>query len=206
MQKAAGLPGPVKDMLRLVLAEVERAPRGERKKAAVQQMWLRMEAARRLAKTLGLPVDKWWLTVIKEVEASDDPLKVLKKYLGVREARRRKAEARPDPSLAAAEVEERLTLFDRVVREVLKDPEGIEKAIYKRTEFFEAFYKWAKSALRGDLPERLGVKLRSALEVAYYCRPGGLMYAAKEAEEQKKPLPPEHPAVYAVKNYAKTWL
>jgi hypothetical protein len=33
-----------------------------------------------------------------------------------------------------------------------------------------------------------------------------LMYAAKEAEEQKKPLPPEHPAVHAVKNYAKTWL
>jgi hypothetical protein len=206
MQKAAGLPGAVRDMLRLVLAEVERAPQRERKKAAVQQMWLRLDTAKRLAKTLKMPVDSWWLSIIKEVEASDDPLEVLKKYLGVREARRRKAEARPDPSLATAEVEERLALFDRVVREVLRDPEGVEKAVHKKAEFFEAFYKWAKSALRRDLPERLGAKLRSALEVAYYCRPGGLMYAAKEAEEQKKPLPPELPAVYAVKNYAKTWL
>ena len=45
-------------------------------------MWLRMEAARRLAKTLGLPVDKWWLAIAKEVEASGDPLEVLRRYLG----------------------------------------------------------------------------------------------------------------------------
>jgi hypothetical protein len=280
-QRPAGLPEPVRDMLRVVFAEVERAPRGERRKAAVQQMWLRMEAARRLAKALDLPVDKWWMAIAKEVEASGDPLEVLRRYLGGevpkipssnlfgdlmgrllaeaktpeefkrlwwlrREALRRAAANKyerelvdyisrvvdadpgfaaklaemaargrrveipapepPDPSLAAAEVEERLALFEFQLEEVLRDPDGVEKAIYKRAEFFEAFYKWAKSALRGDLPERLGAKLRSALEVAYYCRPGGLMYAAKEAEEQKKPLPPEHPAVYAVKNYAKTWL
>jgi len=280
-QKPAGLPEPVRDMLRLVYSEVQKTPRGERKKAAVQLMWLRMEAARRLAKALDLPVDKWWLAIIKEVEASGDPLEALRRYLGGevpkipssnlfgdlmgrllaeaktseefrrlwwmrREALRRAAANKyerelvdyisrvvdsdpdfaaklaemaargqkveipapepPDPDLAEAEVEEKLALFDKTVEEVLKDPEGVEKAIYKRAEFFETFYRWAKSALRGDLPERLGAKLRSALEVAYYCRPGGLMYAAKDAEEQKKPLPPEHPAVYAVKNYAKTWL
>jgi hypothetical protein len=280
-QKPAGLPEPVRDMLRVVFAEVEKAPRGERKKAAVQQMWLRMEAARKLAKALDLPVDKWWMAIAKEVEASGDPLEALRRYLGGevpkilssnlfgdlmgrllaeaktpeefkrlwwlrREALRRAAANKyerelvdyisrivdadpeaarklaemaargqrveipapepPDPGLAAVEVEERLVLFDKAVEDVLRDPEGVEKAIYKRAEFFEAFYKWAKSALRGDLPERLGAKLKSALEVAYYCRPGGLMYAAKEAEERRKPLPPEHPAVYAVKNYAKTWL
>jgi hypothetical protein len=280
-QKPAGLPEPVRDMLRLVFAEVQKTPRGERKKAAVQLMWLRMEAARELAKALDLPVDKWWIAIIKEVEASGDPLEALRRYLGGevpkitssnlfgdlmgrvlaeaktpeefrrlwwmrREALRRAAADKyerelvnyisrvvdadpelaaklaemaargqrveipapepPDPDLAEAEVEERLALFDKTVEDVLRDPEGVEKAIYKRAEFFEAFYKWAKSALRGDLPERLGAKLKSALEVAYYCRPGGLMYAAKEAEEQKKPLPPEHPAVFALKNYAKTWL
>jgi hypothetical protein len=31
-----------------------------------------------------------------------------------------------DPSLTAAEVEERLTLFDKVVEEVLRDLEGVE--------------------------------------------------------------------------------
>jgi hypothetical protein len=279
--KPAGLPEPVRDMLRLVYSEVQKTPRGERKKAAVQLMWLRMEAARKLAKALDLPVDKWWLAITKEVEASEDPLEVLRRYLGGevpkipssnlfgdligrllaeaktpeefkrlwwlrREALRRAAANKyerelvdyisrvvdadpdfamklaemaargqrveipapepPDPGLAAAEVEERLALFDKAVEDVLRDPEGVERAIYKRAEFFEAFYKWAKSALRGDLPERLGAKLKSALEVAYYCRPGGLMYAAKEAEERRKPPPPEHPAVYAVKNYAKTWL
>jgi len=280
-QKPAGLPEPVRDMLRLVYSEVQKTPRGERKKAAVQLMWLRMEAARKLAKALDLPVDKWWIAIIKEVEASGDPLEAMRRYLGGevpkitssnlfgdlmgrvlaeaktpeefrrlwwmrREALRRAAADKyerelvnyisrvvdadpelaaklaemaargqrveipapepPDPDLAEAEVEERLALFDKTVEDVLRDPEGVEKAIYKRAEFFDAFYRWAKSALRGDLPERLGAKLKSALEVAYYCRPGGLMYAAKEAEEQKKPLPPEHPAVYAVKNYAKTWL
>jgi len=280
-QKPAGLPEPVRDMLRVVFAEVEKTPRGERKKVAVQQMWLRMEAARRLAKALDLPVDKWWLAIIKEVEASGDPLEALRRYVGGevpkapssnlfgdlmgklladakapeefkrlwwlrREALRRAAANKyerelvdyisrvvdadpgfamklaemaargqrveipapepPDPELAEAEVEERLALFDKAVEEVLRDPEGVERGVYKKAEFFEAFYRWAKSALRGDLPEGLGAKLRSALEVAYYCRPGGLMYAAKEAEEQRKPLPPEHPSVYAVKNYAKTWL
>ena len=280
-QRPAGLPEPVRDMLRVVFAEVEKAPRRERRKAAVQQMWLRMDAARKLAKALDLPVDKWWMAIAKEVEASDDPLEVLRRYLGGevpklpasslfgdlmgrlladaktpeefkrlwwmrREALRRAAANKyerelvdyisrivdadpdfamklaemaargqrvgipapepPDPSLAVVEVEERLALFDKAVVEALRDPEGVERGIYKRAEFFEAFYKWAKSALRGDLPERLGARLRSALEVAYYCRPGGLMYAAKEAEERRKLLPPEHPAVYAVKNYAKTWL
>jgi hypothetical protein len=171
-------------------------------------MWLRMEAAQRLAKRLRMPVDKWWMAVAKEVEASGDPLEVLRRYLGGEEAPAeaggQKAEAPEPPDLRL--VEERLALFDKAVEDVLKDEEGVERGVYKRAEFFEAFYQWAKSALRGDLPERLGAKLRSALEVAYYCRPGGLMYAAKEAEEQKKPLPPEHPAVYAVKRYAKTWL
>jgi hypothetical protein len=191
----------------MVLAEVLKAPPGERKRVAVQQMWLRMEAAQGLAKTLGLPVAKWWLAVIKEVEASGDPLEVLRRYLGGEvptEARRRRAEAPPDLRL----VEEKFAIFDRVVMEVLRDPEGVEKAIFKRVKFFEAFYQWAKSTLLrgGGLPESVGAKLRAALEVAYYCRPGGLMQAAKEAEEQKRPLPPEHPAVFAVRSYAKTWL
>ena len=277
-QRPAGLPEAVRDMLRVVAEEVGRAPRGERRRAAVQQLWLRMEAARRLAKELKLPVDRWWLAIIKEVEVSDDPLAVLRRYAEGGEAPRvraadRFAEAaaqvlkeagtpqglrrlwwlrrgllqraadgayerelvshissiveedpeeawrlleaaasgrrpevrRPRPEEEGAgvlEVEERLALFDKVVEEVLRDPEGVERGVYKRAEFFEAFYRWAKSALRGDLPESLGARLRSALETAYYCRPGGLLYAAKEG----KPLPPEHPGVYAVKNYAKTWL
>ncbi len=81
-QKPAGLPELVRDMWRVVFAEMERAPRRGRKRVAVQQMWLRMEAARRLAKALDLPVDKWWMAIAKEVEASGDPLEVLRRYLG----------------------------------------------------------------------------------------------------------------------------
>jgi hypothetical protein len=196
------LPVLAREMLRLVFTEVGRAPRSRQKRVAVQQMWMRMEAARRLARALDLPVDRWWMAIAEEVEASDDPLEVLRRYIAGEvpaEARRREAH---DLRL----VEERLALFDRVVEEVLRDPEGVERGVYKRAEFFEAFYKWARSALRGELPEGLGVKLRSALEVAYYCRPGGLMYAIREVERLGKPLPPEHPAVYAVRRYAKTWL
>jgi len=205
--KLAGLPGAVRDMLQMVLKEVIRAPQEERRRVAVQQMWLRMEAAMGLAKRLKMPVDRWWLAMIKEVESAEDPLEVLRRYLGGEVPRRQRAEAPAEPPDLRL-LEERLSLFDKMVKEVLRDPEGVEKAIYKKAEFFEGFYHWAKSALRGDLPEGLGAKLRSALEVAYYSRPGGLMQAAKEAEEQRKPLPPEHqhPSIYAVKRYAKTWL
>jgi hypothetical protein len=196
------LPVLARKLLRLVFIEVWRAPPSRRKKVAVRQMWMRMEAARRLAKALDLPVDRWWMAIAEEVEASDDPLEVLRRYL-IREepAEAERAEA-PDLRL----VEEKLALFDRILEEVLRDPEGVERGVYKRAEFFEAFYRWARSALRGDLPEGLGAKLRSALEVAHYCRPGGLMYAIREAERLGKPLPPEHPAVYAIRRYAKTWL
>jgi hypothetical protein len=49
-------------------------------------MWLRMDAARKLAKALDLPVDKWWMAIAKEVEASGDTLEVLRRYLGGKRA------------------------------------------------------------------------------------------------------------------------
>ncbi len=280
--KPTGLPEPVRGMLRLVYERAAAAPRSERRRVALSEMGLRAEAARRLAKELGAPVDAWWRAVEEEVARADDPLPVLRRYIegeappklpssplfgelmarllaeaktpegfrrlwwlrreGLRRAAASKyerelvdhitrlVEADPleamglaemaaagrrvevpapepaPPELAAAEVEERLALFDKVALDALRDPEGAEAGVYRRAEFFDAFYKWARS-VKTNLPESLGAKLRDAASAAYYCRPGGPMRAAEDALERRAPLPPgEHPGVHALRRYARTWL
>jgi catechol 2,3-dioxygenase-like lactoylglutathione lyase family enzyme len=281
-RRPTGLPEPVRGMLRLVYERAAAAPRSERRRIALSEMGLRAEAARRLAKELGAPVDAWWRAVEEEVARADDPLPVLRRYIEGeappklpssplfgelmaklladaktdeefrrlwwlrREALRRAAASKyerelvdhisrlvdsdpeaarrlaemaaagrrvevpaPEPAppeLAAAEVEEKLSVFDKVALDALRDPDGAERGIYKRAEFFDAFYKWARS-VKADLPESLGTKLRDAASAAYYCRPGGPMRAAEDVLERRAPLPPnEHPGVHALRRYAKTWL
>lgn len=97
---------------------------------------------------------------------------------------------------------ERLALFDNVIIQVMRDP----KSAGLRAPLFEAFYEWARRELeRGELPEALAVRLRDAMLVAKYCRPGGALHAAAEALEGA-PLPPGDPCLHAIKRYFSAYL
>jgi len=80
-QRPAGLPGPVRDMLTQVYLRVKSAPRSEKKTTALNELRLRMGTAKELAKSLGLPVDRWWESIMEEVAAAGDPEAVLRRYL-----------------------------------------------------------------------------------------------------------------------------
>jgi hypothetical protein len=80
-QKPAGLPEPVLGMLMQVYARVKSAPRSEKKAAALNELKLRFGTAKELAKSLGLPVDKWWESIMEEVAAAGDSEAVLRRYL-----------------------------------------------------------------------------------------------------------------------------
>jgi hypothetical protein len=80
-QKPAGLPEPVLGMLMQVYARVKSAPRSEKKAAALNELKLRLGTAKELAKSLGLPADKWWESIMEEVAAAGDPEAVLRRYV-----------------------------------------------------------------------------------------------------------------------------
>ncbi|MEM1598627.1 MAG: hypothetical protein QXI07_08985 [Pyrobaculum sp.] len=70
------------DMLRQVYLAVRGEPRGERKRRALSELYLRLEAVRKLEKAEKRELVPLWMAVIKEVEAADDPLPVLERYVG----------------------------------------------------------------------------------------------------------------------------
>jgi hypothetical protein len=80
-QKPAGLPEPVLAMLMQVYAKVKSAPRSEKKAVALNELKLRLGTAKELAKSLDLPVDKWWESIMEEVAAAGDPEAVLRRYV-----------------------------------------------------------------------------------------------------------------------------
>jgi hypothetical protein len=80
-QKPAGLPEPVLGMLMHVYAKVKSAPRSEKKAVAPNELKLRLGTAKELAKSLDLPVDKWWESIMEEVAAAGDPETVLRRYV-----------------------------------------------------------------------------------------------------------------------------
>ena len=81
MKKPAGLPEPVVGMLMQVYARVKSAPRSEKKATALNELKLRLGTAKELAKSLGLPVDRWWESITDEVVTADDVEAVLRRYL-----------------------------------------------------------------------------------------------------------------------------
>jgi hypothetical protein len=81
MKKPAGLPEPVLGMLTQVYAKVKSAPRSEKKTVALNELKLRLGTAKELAKSLSLPVDKWWESIIEETAAASDPEAVLRRYV-----------------------------------------------------------------------------------------------------------------------------
>ncbi|MFZ8840988.1 MAG: hypothetical protein ACO2PM_19135, partial [Pyrobaculum sp.] len=80
MKKPAGLPEPVLGMLTQVYAKVKSAPRSEKKAVALNELKLRLGTAKELVKALGLPVDRWWESIIEEA-AAGDPEAVLRRYV-----------------------------------------------------------------------------------------------------------------------------
>jgi hypothetical protein len=80
-QKPTGLPEPVLAMLMQVYSRVRSAPRSEKKAVALNELKLRLGTAKELAKSLDLPVDRWWESIMEEVAATGDPEAVLRRYV-----------------------------------------------------------------------------------------------------------------------------
>jgi hypothetical protein len=161
-QKPAGLPEPVLGMLMQVYARVKSAPRSEKKAVALNELKLRLGTAKELAKSLGLPADKWWESIMEEAVAGD-PEAVLRRYVEGGEVPRvrtsdRFAEA---ASLVLAEARDaeglrRLWWVKRGF--LLRAAESkAEKEIVKAVDMYvekdpEAAFKLLKAVERGERP------------------------------------------------------
>ena len=162
-QKPASLPEPVLGMLMQVYARVKSAPRSEKKAAALNELKLRLGTAKELAKSLSLPADKWWESIMEEVAAAGDPEAVLRRYVEGGEVPRvrtsdRFAEA---ASLVLAEARDaeglrRLWWVKRGL--LLRAAESkAEKEIVKAVDMYverdpEAAFKLLKAVERGERP------------------------------------------------------
>jgi hypothetical protein len=163
-QKPAGLPEPVLGMLRQVYAKVKSAPRSEKKATALNELKLRLGTAKELAKSLGLPVDKWWESIMEEVAAAGDPEAVLRRYVEGGEVPRVKASDRfaEAASLVLKEARDaeglrRLWWVKRGL--LLRAAESkAEKEIVKAVDMYvekdpESAFKLLKAVERGERPQ-----------------------------------------------------
>jgi hypothetical protein len=162
-QKPAGLPEPVLGMLMQVYAKVKSAPRSEKKAAALNELKLRLGTAKELARSLGLPADKWWESIMEEVAAAGDPEAVLKRYVEGGEVPRvrtsdRFAEAASLVLKEARDAEELRRLWWVKRGLLLRAAESkAEKEIVKAVDMYvekdpEAAFKLLKAVERGERP------------------------------------------------------
>lgn len=162
-QKPAGLPEPVLGMLMQVYAKVKSAPRSEKKAEALNELKLRLDTAKELAKSLGLPADKWWESIMEEVAAAGDPEAVLRRYVEGGEVPRVKASDRFAEAaalvLAEARDAEGLRRLWWVKRGLLlrAAESKAEKEIVKAVDMYvekdpEAAFKLLKAVERGERP------------------------------------------------------
>jgi hypothetical protein len=150
-------------MLMQVYARVKSAPRSEKKAVALNELKLRLGTARELAKSLGLPVDKWWESIMEEA-AAGDPEAVLRRYLEGGEVPRVKASDRFAEAaalvLAEARDAEGLRRLWWVKRGLLlrAAESKAEKEIVKAVDMYverdpEAAFKLLKAVERGERPQ-----------------------------------------------------
>jgi hypothetical protein len=162
-QRPAGLPEPVLGMLMQVYAKVKSAPRSEKKTAALNELKLRLGTAKELAKSLGLPADKWWESIMEEVAAAGDPEAVLRRYVEGGEVPRvrtsdRFAEAASLVLAEARDAEELRRLWWVKRGLLLRAAESkAEKEIVKAVDMYverdpEAAFKLLKAVERGERP------------------------------------------------------
>jgi hypothetical protein len=162
LKKPAGLPEPVVGMLMQVYAKTKSAPRSEKKAAALNELKLRLGTAKELAKALGLPVDRWWESIMEEV-AAGDPEAVLRRYVEGGEVPRVKASDRfaEAASLVLKEAKDaeglrRLWWVKRGL--MLRAAEGkAEREIVKMVDMYverdpETALKLLKAVERGERP------------------------------------------------------
>ena len=162
-QKPAGLPEPVLGMLMQVYVRVKSAPRSEKKATALNELKLRLGTARELAKSLGLPADKWWESIMEEAAAAGDPEAVLRRYVEGGEVPRVKASDRfaEAASLVLKEAKDaeglrRLWWVKRSL--LLRAAESkAEKEMVKAVDMYvekdpEAAFKLLKAVERGEGP------------------------------------------------------
>jgi hypothetical protein len=162
-QKPAGLPEPVLGMLMQVYARVKSAPRSEKKAVALNELKLRLGTAKELAKSLGLPADKWWESIMEEAAAAGDPEAVLRRYVEGGEVPRvrtsdRFAEAASLVLKEARDAEELRRLWWVKRGLLLRAAESkAEREIVKAMDMYverdpEAAFKLLKAVERGERP------------------------------------------------------
>jgi hypothetical protein len=163
-QKPAGLPEPVLGMLMQVYARVKSAPRSEKKAVALNELKLRLGTAKELAKSLGLPADKWWESIMEEAAAAGDPEAVLRRYVEGGEVPRvrtsdRFAEAASLVLKEARDAEElrRLWWVKRGLLLLRAAENKAEREIVKTVDIYvekdpEAAFKLLKAVERGERP------------------------------------------------------
>jgi hypothetical protein len=162
-QRPAGLPEPVLGMLMQVYAKVKSAPRSEKKAAALNELKLRLGTAKELVKSLGLPADKWWESIMEEVVAAGDREAVLRRYVEGGEVPRvrtsdRFAEAAYLVLAEARDAEELRRLWWVKRGLLLRAAESkAEKKIVKAVDMYverdpEAAFKLLKAVERGERP------------------------------------------------------
>ena len=167
-QRPAGLPEPVRDMLRMVYARAKSAPRGERKRVALGELGVRLNTARGLAKELGLPVDRWWEAITEEVAASDDPLAVLRRYM--------------EGEVPRARAADRLAEAARRILEEAGGPRGLPKVWWLR-----------RGLLRGAAESRRERELAKALDRYVERDPDAAWKILESLAAGGRPEPPPPP-------------
>jgi hypothetical protein len=149
-------------MLMQVYAKVKSAPRSEKKAVALNELRLRLGTAKELAKSLGLPADKWWESIMEEA-AAGEPEAVLRRYVEGGEVPR-------------VRTSDRFAEAASLVLKEAKDAEGLrrlwwvkrglllraaenkaEKEIVKAVDMYverdpEAAFKLLKAVERGERP------------------------------------------------------
>jgi hypothetical protein len=168
-QKPAGLPEPVLGMLMQVYAKVKSAPRSEKKAVALNELKLRLGTAKELAKSLGLPVDKWWESIMEEVAAAGDPEAVLRRYVEGGEVPR-------------VRTSDRFAEMASLVLKEARDAEGLKKIWWvKRSLLLRA----AENKAEKEIVKAMDIYVERDPEVAFK-----LLKAVERGERPPPPPPP----------------
>ncbi len=168
-QKPAGLPEPVLGMLMQVYAKVKSAPRSEKKTTTLNELKLRLGTAKELAKSLGLPVDKWWETIMEEVVAAGDPGAVLRRYVEGGEVPR-------------VRTSDRSAEMASLVLKEARDAEGLRQLWWlKRGLLLRA----AKSKAEKEIVKAMDIYVEKDPEAAFK-----LLKAVERGERPPPPPPP----------------
>jgi len=130
---------------------------------------LRLGTAKELAKSLGLPADKWWESIMEEVAVANDPEAVLRKYIEGNEVPR-------------VRTSDRFAEAASLVLKEAKDAEGLRRLWWlKRSLMLRA----AESKAEKEIVKMIDMYVEKDPETAFK-----LLKAVERGERPPPPPPP----------------